>query len=117
MLIQVNLGDDPERAGVAPEGVADLASEIAELDALCLRGLMTLPPIEVEFERQRHHFRRLAALARECRAAGFAMDELSMGMSGDLEAAVAEGATWVRIGTALFGPRPDDRYSNAPTPD
>ena len=71
-----------------------------------LRGLMVLPPQETDFERQRHHFRTVADLARRCAEAGLPMSDLSMGMTADLEAAIAEGATWVRIGTAIFGPRP-----------
>lgn len=113
VLIQVNLSDDPGRAGILPDALGELAHDVAALERLRLRGLMTLPPVETEFGRQRMHFRRLALLAEDCRRQGLAMGDLSMGMSGDLEAAVAEGATWLRVGTALFGHRPDGRYSNA----
>lgn len=113
VCLQVNLSDDPERAGVAPEALMDLAAAVNELENLTLRGLMVMPPVETEAARQRLHFRQLADLAREGRARGLPLNELSMGMTGDLEAAVVEGATWVRIGTAVFGPRPAHGYPNA----
>jgi pyridoxal phosphate enzyme (YggS family) len=105
VCIQVEVAGGPERSGVAIAELPRLAQQVAALPRLRLRGLMCLPPIEAEFERQRVHFRRL----RECReqliAAGLTLDVLSAGMSADLEAAVAEGATHLRIGTAIFGPR------------
>jgi len=105
VCIQVQVADTADRAGVTTSELARLAAEVAALPRLRLRGLMCMPPLETEFERQRMHFRRL----RECQdaliAVGFALDVLSAGMSADLEAAVAEGATHLRIGTAIFGPR------------
>ena len=115
VCLQVNLSADSSRAGVLPAQLRELAELVHELPALRLRGLMTLPPAETAFERQRGHFRRLARMARELREAGLPADELSMGMSGDLEAAVAEGATWVRIGTAVFGERAPHGYASAAT--
>jgi pyridoxal phosphate enzyme (YggS family) len=105
VCLQVEVAGGSHRSGVAIAELPRLAEQVAALPRLRLRGLMCLPPVETEFERQRAHFRRL----RECReqliAAGFALDVLSAGMSADLEAAVAEGATHLRIGTAIFGPR------------
>jgi uncharacterized pyridoxal phosphate-containing UPF0001 family protein len=89
-----------------PAGLADLATEIAGLDRLRLRGLMAIPPPSDDFEIQRGYFRHLREMRDELVAGGLQLDTLSMGMSADLEAAVAEGATLLRIGTALFGPRP-----------
>ena len=105
VCIQVNVSADPAKSGVTPEETAALAREIAALPRLRLRGLMTLPRRTTDFEAQRRPFRQLHALYRELRAQGFEPDTLSMGMTGDLEAAIAEGSTLVRIGTGLFGPR------------
>ena len=80
---------------------------MAQLPRLALRGLMCIPPEEIELARQRAWFARLRLLRDELNAAGHRLDTLSMGMSGDFEAAILEGATLVRIGTALFGPRPE----------
>jgi pyridoxal phosphate enzyme (YggS family) len=103
VLIQVNQGDEPQKGGVAPADVAALAREILALPRLKLRGLMTLPPQESEGRAQ--WFGQLAALQASLAADGFDVDSLSMGMSADFEAAIAAGATLVRIGTAIFGPR------------
>ncbi len=106
VCIEVNVGGEASKAGVAPAQLPALASAVASLPRLVLRGLMCLPPEEHEFERQRHWFARVRELFEGLKAGGLRLDTLSMGMSGDLEAAVAEGATLVRVGTALFGPRP-----------
>lgn len=106
VLIQVDLGGGAQRAGIAPERALDLARQVNELPHLALRGLMVLPPPEAHLHAQRRHFAQVAELAARGRTQGLPLGELSMGMSGDLEAAIAEGATWVRIGTAVFGPRP-----------
>ncbi|MEO0971479.1 MAG: YggS family pyridoxal phosphate-dependent enzyme [Pseudomonadota bacterium] len=107
VCLQVDFtGGQEGRSGVAPQSLPALAEQVASLPQLHLRGLMTLPPPESEFERQREHFRHLEELRQELNHRGFGLDVLSAGMSGDLEAAVAEGATHVRIGTALFGARP-----------
>ncbi|MFK7887380.1 MAG: YggS family pyridoxal phosphate-dependent enzyme [Gammaproteobacteria bacterium] len=106
ILIQVHLGGGEHRAGVAPAATLELAHAIHDLPNVALRGLMVLPPAETEFDAQRGHFARVAALAKAGRDDGLPLHELSMGMSGDLAAAICEGATWVRVGTAIFGPRP-----------
>ena len=108
VCIQVNIDADPGKSGVAPGAAAELAGEIAALPALRLRGLMTVPGPAADRDAQRRPFRALRALLLALNARGFALDTLSMGMSDDLEAAVAEGATLVRVGTALFGPRRRD---------
>ena len=106
VCLQVLLADEPGKSGVTPEAVPDLADAVAELPRLALRGLMAIPPPATDFDEQRRWFRALAELRDTVNARGHGMDVLSMGMTADLEAAVAEGATHVRIGTALFGPRP-----------
>jgi pyridoxal phosphate enzyme (YggS family) len=105
VCLQVRLEDEPGKGGVEPAQVADLAARVRELPRLRLRGLMAIPPPRDSFEEQQHLFGRVAALLRDLQAGGFDVDTLSMGMSGDLEAAVAAGATQVRIGTSLFGER------------
>jgi hypothetical protein len=95
-----------ERAGVAPEDVLRACDEVAGADGLALRGLMTLPPLTPTAEEARPYFRRLRGLLREVADRHPEAEELSMGMSLDYEVAVEEGATMVRIGTALFGTRP-----------
>jgi hypothetical protein len=105
VCIQVRLGNEPTKAGVAPAELPGLADTVGRLPRLALRGLMALPPAETDVDRQRQWFRRLRELLVELNAAGHRLDALSMGMSGDYAAAIAEGATHVRIGTALFGER------------
>lgn len=106
VLIQVNIGREPQKAGVLPEHVFPLAEAIRALPGLELRGLMALPPAPEKPEDSRPYFRAMRQLFEELRAQGFALDTLSMGMSADWEVAVEEGATMIRLGTALFGPRP-----------
>lgn len=103
VLIEVNVGDEATKGGVAGEDVAALATEVRRLPGLALRGLMCLPPPEPDPARQRAAFARLRVLLLALDDPR--LDTLSMGTSSDLEAAVAEGATIVRVGTALFGPR------------
>jgi PLP dependent protein len=105
VCIQVCLADEPTKAGVPPADLPDLAAGIARLPRLSLRGLMALPPEETDIERQRHWFRKLRRLLEQLNGSGHRLDALSMGMSGDYAPAIAEGATHVRIGTALFGAR------------
>lgn len=106
VCVQVNIDGGPSKSGVAPDEAEDLAREVAHLPGLRLRGLMTIPePIE-GFEAQRAVHERAADLFRELREAGLELDTLSMGMSADLEAAIAAGSTMVRVGTAIFGGRP-----------
>ena len=109
VLIQVNLAAEATKGGVRLDEVRPLIGQIAALDHLRIRGLMTMPPYFDEPERARPYFRRLRGLREEIAALGLPgveMTELSMGMSGDFEAAVEEGATLVRVGTAIFGARP-----------
>ncbi|HVC30640.1 MAG TPA: YggS family pyridoxal phosphate-dependent enzyme [Steroidobacteraceae bacterium] len=106
VCIQVNLAGEAGKGGVPAAQVPGLAAAVAALPRLALRGLMCLPPEETAPDRQRHWFAGLRALRDSLNAGGLRLDTLSMGMSGDFEAAIQEGATIVRIGTALFGPRP-----------
>ena len=106
VCLQVMLETEPGKAGLAPTEVPELAIAIAALPGLQLRGLMCIPPPETDPVRQRRHFRALAALLRELQSCGLPLDTLSMGMSGDFAAAILEGATHVRLGTAIFGSRP-----------
>ena len=105
LCIQVALAAEANKGGVAPADLPDAAARIAPMPHLRLRGLMCLPPPETDPARQRPVFAEMRRLLQELNARGFALDVLSMGMSGDFEAAIAEGATHVRIGTALFGAR------------
>lgn len=108
--LQVNIGGEAGKSGIPAEDfsrLADLAACAASLPGLRLRGLMSIPPPTDQVDQQRRQFACLAGLRDRLVAEGHALDTLSMGMSNDLEAAIAEGATLVRVGTALFGPRPD----------
>ena len=105
VCIQVNIGDESTKSGVAPGEALALARAVAALPRLRLRGLMAIPPASGDHAQQRRHFAQLRQLKDEITAAGVALDTLSMGMSADLEAAIAEGATLVRVGIAIFGPR------------
>lgn len=106
VCIEVRLGDEVAKGGVAPREVLPLAQEIVQLNRLKLRGLMCVPPSSPDFSQQLQHFRAVAQCQAELLRAGIHVDTLSMGMSADLEAAIAAGATTVRIGTAIFGERP-----------
>jgi pyridoxal phosphate enzyme (YggS family) len=103
VMIEVKLSDEASKAGSAPEAVAELAEAIRGCVNLRLLGLMTMPPWSSDAEQSRPYFARLRALAEEN-----GLPQLSMGMSHDLEVAIEEGATMVRVGTALFGPRRKD---------
>ena len=105
VLIQINLDAEPNKAGVAIDELPTLANQLRELPNLRLRGLMCLPAMREQFTEQRAAFRRCRELLEELNANGFALDQLSMGMSADWRAAIAEGATMLRIGTGLFGER------------
>lgn len=109
ILLQVNLAGEASKSGTAPEDAQDLLSKISQMPHLRVRGLMTMPPWLDDPEQVRPYFRALRELRdrlRDLRLGDGDLPELSMGMTGDFEAAVAEGATLVRIGTAIFGPRP-----------
>ena len=105
VLIQVNIDDESSKSGCAPDAVADLASLVRDYPALRLRGLMAIPAPLPDLERRRTAFRRMRALFDALAARHDGIDTLSMGMSDDFELAIAEGATMVRIGSALFGKR------------
>jgi pyridoxal phosphate enzyme (YggS family) len=106
VCIQVRLGGEATKSGVEPSALAGLADAVAQLPRLRLRGLMALPPPEDDPARQRRWFAELRRLLEGLNASGHRLDTLSMGMSGDFEAAIAEGATLLRIGTSIFGGRP-----------
>lgn len=108
VCIQVNVSNEESKSGVAVADVVPLANTIATLPGLELRGLMAIPSQQEDPAAQREPFARLRQLLAtlQSQLPESPLDTLSMGMSGDLEAAIAEGATMVRIGTALFGPRP-----------
>jgi pyridoxal phosphate enzyme (YggS family) len=105
ICIQVALVPEPTKGGVPPDGLAELARAIADLPRLRLRGLMCVPPPQPNAAAERAVFASLRAALADLNAHGLKLDTLSMGMSGDFESAIAEGATLVRIGTALFGAR------------
>ena len=105
VLIQVNVDDEASKSGVAPEGIAALAMLIAAEPRLSLRGLMAIPAPHPDLGRRRAAFARMRELYEELARTRTGIDTLSMGMSEDFELAIAEGATLVRVGTALFGPR------------
>lgn len=105
VCVQVNVSFEASKSGVAPEAAAELAHAITRLPNLRLRGLMSIPEPAEGMEAQRRPFRRLRELKDNLAAQGLELDTLSMGMSQDLEAAIAEGATIVRVGTAIFGSR------------
>ena len=105
VCIQVNVSGEASKSGVAPPDLPELARAVAALPRLRLRGLMAIPEPTPDVALQRARFASLRALRDELNAAGLALDTLSMGMSDDLEAAIAEGSTLVRVGTAIFGSR------------
>ena len=109
VCVQVNISGEDAKSGVAPDGAVALALAVARLPQLSLRGFMGIAEETTDVARQRAQFRILRQVFEDGRAAGLPLDTLSMGMSADLEAAIAEGATLVRLGTALFGPRPPKR--------
>jgi pyridoxal phosphate enzyme (YggS family) len=106
VCIQVNIDGGATKAGVAPQDVLALAREVARLPRIVLRGLMTIPEPAADFEAQKVVHLRGKVLFDQLREAGLALDTLSMGMTADLEAAIAAGSTMVRVGTAIFGGRP-----------
>ncbi|SHF47252.1 hypothetical protein SAMN02745206_02059 [Desulfacinum infernum DSM 9756] len=108
VLLQVHLGGEETKAGVDPEDLPDLFEEVSRMSCLEVRGLMTLPPYLEDPEEVRPYFRqlrRLLEVLRDRASEPERLTELSMGMSHDFEVAIEEGATMVRVGTALFGPR------------
>jgi len=108
VCLQVNISQESSKSGVSPEKVSELAHAIAAMPHLRLRGLMAIPEPEDELGKQREPFRKMKQLFDELRAQGLELDTLSMGMTDDMNAAIAEGATMVRIGTAIFGQRKEN---------
>ncbi len=110
VLVQVNIGRESQKSGVLPQNTEQLLQQLRPLSNLKVRGLMTIPPYSDNPEHTRPHFKALALLAAEMKKKNYFFDnahiELSMGMSSDYLIAIEEGATLVRIGTALFGQRP-----------
>ena len=105
VCIQVNVSGEASKSGVAPAEVASLAKAVSDMPRLRLRGLMAIPEPTQDVRLQRARFAQLHALRDELKRLGLELDTLSMGMSADMEAAIAEGATMVRVGTAIFGER------------
>lgn len=109
VLLEVNLGGEATKSGAREVEVAQLAEQVGQLETLELRGLMVIPPFDEDAERSRPFFRQLRKLAAtidSLRLPNVSMQELSMGMSHDFDVAIEEGATMVRVGTAIFGERP-----------
>ncbi len=110
ILIEVNVGGEATKSGVAPEALVALAEKALQTEFVALRGLMVIPPFDWSPEETRVGFRRLRAMRDDLEARfSTTLPELSMGMSHDYEMAIEEGATLVRVGTAIFGPRPPKR--------
>ena len=105
ICLQVNISGEASKSGASPEELPALAREVAQLPNLRLRGLMAIPEPTTDVAQQRAAFARVRALFDALRAEGMELDTLSMGMSGDLAPAIAEGATIVRVGSAIFGKR------------
>jgi pyridoxal phosphate enzyme (YggS family) len=105
VCLQVNVSGEASKSGIALTEVAALAHQVAQLPGLTLRGLMTIPAPAADFSQQRQPFARLRECFEQLNADGLCLDTLSMGMSDDLEAAIAEGASVVRVGSAIFGER------------
>ena len=105
VCIEVNASGEASKSGVPPSGAVDLARAVAALPNLRVRGIMGIPAPDAPQDVARAQFRALARCYEACRDAGIAVDTLSMGMSADLDLAIAEGATQVRVGTAIFGAR------------
>ena len=105
VCLQVNISHEASKSGVLPEDVLPLAQSVAGLPRLRLRGLMAIPKPAADVDAQRKPFGQLRALQEALKRHGLALDTLSMGMSADLDAAIAEGSTIVRVGTAIFGQR------------
>lgn len=105
ICIQINISGEATKSGIVPDRLAAMAAQIIDLPRLRLRGLMAMPEETGDFAAQRHAFHGMRQSLEKLQGTGFNLDTLSMGTSHDMEAAIAEGATIVRIGTAIFGPR------------
>lgn len=110
VLVQINVGQERQKAGVQPDEAEELLETLQHLNSLHVKGLMTMPPYKENVEEVRPYFRALREMAEEYTHKGYFYQkekvELSMGMSHDFEVAIEEGATLIRVGTAIFGPRP-----------
>ncbi|TXH69786.1 MAG: YggS family pyridoxal phosphate-dependent enzyme [Thiothrix sp.] len=106
ICLQVNISAEDTKSGAPAEKILELAEAVQKLPNLQLRGLMAIPAAEEDFAKQRQAFAAVRALLESLNKQGFQLDTLSMGMTNDLEAAIAEGSSIVRIGTAIFGARP-----------
>lgn len=105
ICLQINISGEETKSGLGLSELPELAAQVSRLPRLRLRGLMAIPAPLDDFEAQRHSFRQVRAVYEQLQHEGLALDTLSMGMTHDLEAAIAEGATMVRVGTAIFGER------------
>ena len=105
VCLQVNVSEEASKSGVRPEELPELVAAINELPNLRLRGLMTIPAATQTIDEQRAAFAILREALEKLHAHNHSLDTLSMGMSGDIEAAIAEGSTMLRVGTAIFGQR------------
>ncbi|WP_413726598.1 YggS family pyridoxal phosphate-dependent enzyme [Sodalis sp. RH16] len=105
VLIQINISGEESKSGIMPDRLPELAAAVAELPRLRLRGLMAIPAVESDYQRQLAVFQRMASLFNGLRRQFPQADTLSLGMTGDMAAAIAAGSTLVRIGTAIFGAR------------
>jgi len=105
VLLEINIADEDTKHGITPAAARSLADEIAQLPNITIRGLMTIAPFVDDAQLNRPHFKKMAQMAADLAQAGFDMRHLSMGMTIDYEVAIEEGATMVRIGTAIFGER------------
>ncbi len=114
VCLQVNVGGEDSKGGATPDELPELAKAVAALPRLALRGLMCIPPPEDDPARQREWFSQTARLLRSLHVPGTTLDTLSMGMSDSLEVAIEEGATLVRVGTAIFGERPKHDSQSSP---
>lgn len=113
VLLQVNVSAETSKSGAAPDQVPALARAVAALPRLRLRGLMAIPEPTDDVSMQRARFREVRELFDALQKSGLALDTLSMGMTGDMESAIAEGSTMVRIGTAIFGSRGHSRFPSS----
>ena len=105
ICLQVNVSGEDSKSGIAPEEILDLAAHVVELPNLKLRGVMAIPELTRATALQRSQFRMVREAYDQLKQAGYDVDTISMGMSEDLDIAIEEGATMVRVGTAIFGPR------------
>lgn len=107
VCLQLNVSHEESKSGIQVSQLPELAEQVARLPGLRLRGLMAIPAATADFEQQRRSFAKVRKALEALNKQGYNLDTLSMGMSADMEAAIAEGATIVRIGTAIFGQRPE----------